>query len=150
MNRNVTVSLWHFIIWSWRMPLNSSLSHRLIYSLPVSNIHRDLIYISKMPSFPRWNGYILLTCFINTSVLVAICKHTYSLPPCKVLLLIRGKNTDLNTTALHYRKRSDVLPFHLHGTLKQLSFHNSFGEGRVKVKVFPPPSPLEYHVPIST
>lgn len=77
--------------------------------------------------------------------LVAICKHTYSLPVCKVLLFIRGKNTDLelNTTALHYRKRSDVLPLHLHGTLKQLRFHNDVGEGRVKVKVFPPPSSLE-------
>lgn len=74
INRNITVSRWHFIIWSWRVPLNTSHLYRLICSPLLSNIYHNLIYIGKTPPFPWWDGHILLmwTGFICIAVLVAI------------------------------------------------------------------------------
>lgn len=124
INRNLTVPRWHFIIWSWRIPLNTSHLYRLIYSSLLSNIHHDLIYIGKSSPFPWWDGCILLTWtgFICITVLGAICKHTFSLSKCKILLFIRGKKhwprIKHNSTALRIKEECSFLPSFLHSTLK--------------------------------
>lgn len=108
INRNLTVPRWHFIIWSWRILLNTSHLYRLIYSHLLSNIHQNLIYVGKTSPFPWWDGCISLTWtgFICMTVLMAIHKHNFSLSKHKIVvvipvLVVKNIDLEINTTALY-------------------------------------------------